>query len=67
LGKIIGKCNTIFQELPHGITPPRSRDHIIALIPSYAPIRNKSYRKLHQHNVKIKRFLQELLNHGVIT
>jgi hypothetical protein len=33
LDKILGKYNTIFQEPPRGLPPPRSRDHIIELIP----------------------------------
>ena len=41
LDKILGKYNTIFQELPRGLPPPRSRDHIIELIPGFAPIRKK--------------------------
>jgi hypothetical protein len=39
LDKILGKYNTIFQELLHGIPPPRSIDYIIELIPSYTPIK----------------------------
>jgi hypothetical protein len=44
LDKILGKYNTIFQELPRGIPPPRSRDHIIELIHGFSLIIKKSYR-----------------------
>jgi hypothetical protein len=49
LDKILGKHNTIFQEIPRGLPPPRSRDHIIELIPGCASIRKNSYRQSHQH------------------
>jgi hypothetical protein len=43
LDKILGKCSTIFQEPPHGLPPPRFRDHIIELIPGSTPIRKNYY------------------------
>lgn len=67
LEKILKKYSTIFQEPPRGLPPPRSRDHIIELIPGSAPIRRKSYRQSHQHKTKIEHLVQELLECGVIT
>jgi len=67
LEKILGKFNTIFQDLPHGIPPPCSRYHMIELIPGSTPIRKKYFKQSHQHKTKIEHLVQELLELGVIT
>ena len=39
LEQILGEHSDIFQNPPRGLLPPRSRDHIIKLIPGSGPIR----------------------------
>ena len=47
LEQILEEHSHIFQNHPHGLPPPHSRDHIIELIPGSTPIRKKSYRQSH--------------------
>ena len=57
----------IFQNPPHGLPPPHSRDHIIELNPGSTPIRKKSYRQSHRNKSEIECLVQELLDVGIIT
>jgi hypothetical protein len=41
LDEILGKHNTIFQDLPHGLPRAQLRNNVIELIPSLARIRKK--------------------------
>ena len=47
--------------------PPRSRDHIIELMPCFGPIRKKSYWQSHKNMSNIKCLVQELLDTSIIT
>ena len=67
LEQILGELSDIFQNPPHGIMPPRSRDHIIELMPRSSPIRKFSYKQSHRNKSKIKHLVQELLDAGIIT
>ena len=44
----LGEHSDIFQNHPHGLPPPRSRDHIIELMSGANPIRKQSYRQSHR-------------------
>jgi hypothetical protein len=66
LNNMLDKYNTIFQDLPRGLPPVQSRDHIIELIPRSALVRGKYYRQSHQHKTKIECLVQELLDYGII-
>ena len=63
---LLGGHSDIFQNHPHGLSPPCYRDHIVELILRSAPIK-KSYRKSLRNKSKIERLVQELLDTGIFT
>ena len=67
LEQILVEHSDIFQNPPHGLLPPRSRDHIIELMSGSTPIRKKSYRQSHRSKSEIELLVQELLDVGIIT
>ena len=67
LEQLLGEHSDIFQNPPHGLPPPHSRNHVIELMPGSTPMRKKTYIQSRMNKSEIERLVQELLNVGIIT
>jgi hypothetical protein len=62
---LLHKYTDVFSD-PQTLSPPRSYDHAIPLIPGSVPVNAKSYHYSPQHKSEIEKQVQQLLESGLI-
>ena len=65
LAQLLHTYHTVFQ-VPQGLSPPRTHDHVINLMPDTTPVKVKPNRYPHSQKTEIERIVQEMLADGII-
>eukprot|EP00253_Pinus_taeda_P029674 PITA_29674 len=67
ISSLIERYEKGFQDLPMKLPPESKIEHIIEVKTNSTPINVRPYRYPHHHKIEIKRLIQDLLKHGIIT
>jgi len=65
LAMIIQQYKNVFEK-PHGLSPIRSRDHTIPLMPSITPVKVRPYHYSYSQKIEIEQIIAEMLSEGII-
>lgn len=65
LDELLSAFSDVFAE-PHGLPPPRGRDHSIALLPGSQPVAVRPFRYPATHKDELERQCAAMLDQGLI-